>query len=420
MLSNQELLNGLAFFCVPFALLYLERYFVGEGRWKLLVATLFLSGCFYFSYYHFLFGFALFSGLFLLRYFQTRRWEGRFEFLVLTVFVLTTLPNFIRLFSPELSEAYNPLESISDGPSRFSLSLASFLSALPQNLIYPDRISAMHHLAMKMDYKANLGMVCWGLAVIGMFTGAKVRCPYLFIFVLFTLVSLGPEIRVAGRSFSMPLNAFYQLDIFERFFRIPGRAFVVANFALAVLAARGFMVLRKRVKRANLLAVCLLVVFFLENLPLRVHPEDHSDVFAMPEIYELIQADEPQVIAELPSSLFTDAGYVRGISEFSREYRYQYWQTRHHHHILNGSVSYFPRVRMENNALLIKVAEGDNLPDLIRWNTVDYVTFHKDLIMSESEAAIYPYLNSRNYLRVLLDTDRVVLYQVVPEKLNEG
>ena len=104
---------------------------------------------------------------------------------------------------------------------------------------------------------------------------------------------------------------------------------------------------------------------------------------------------------------------MNGVSEFTREYRYHYWQTKHHFNTINGSASYYQISRMENNDLMMKITEGDNLSELIRKNNLDFIFFHKDLVLFEHENEILTFLEQSTVLNKKFEGERMVIFSVI-------
>lgn len=414
MLSNSELLNGLAFFCVPLSLYFMERY-LDEQRIVLgISAIIAITSTYYFSSYHYMFGFGLLLATCIWHYEKWRTVRTAHLVGLIVLFALFSIPVLGKLTSPLLADAYNPLDDIADGPARFSLSLQSLVSALNGHWFYPSNWSSADNVALKMDYKANFGVVAWVLLIIGVVSTWKMRGFFLILFISTLLFALGPFIMVGDLKVWMPLHALYQFEAVERFFRIPGRIFVLANFAMAVICAHGYARLEDRWQFYNtILVTAVLVIFLLENIAVKQHTVDHRKALVMPTAYDHITDDgTTSQVMNLPSSIFVDGGYVNGISEFTREYRYQYWQTKHHQDIINGSASYFPKVRMENNELMNDITLNGNLETAIAKNELDYIVYHHKLNLREKEEAIWDFLRSTEMLEMVHNDDQAALFKV--------
>ncbi len=414
MLSNQELLNGLAFFCVPFAWYFLLRAFDTRKPAGLYWSVFFLGLSTFFSAYFFLIGVVLIGILMLIHLremlsFSPKHLAGAF-FLA----CLISAPMIFKVLFGGIGESYNPISDIPDAVDRFSLSLYSLITSLPNNLIYRSEYRHFGDQALKMDFSANPGFIGFAFFLTGCFVARKWKWFIIAIVVVTLLFSFGNHVTIGGRSIRMPLYYLYQWDALQTFFRIPGRFYSVTIFGIAVLAGAGYAKIESYIPKPRLFAAFVILLFLIENIELTPGIYNHQSVIDVPECYESLKGnDKIDVIAELPSSLFTpNYGYINDLSEFSREYMYLYWQSKHHEHILNGSASYFPYSRMENNTRLIHLTSEDVLMDLIQSNNLEWIVFHKDLVLNENEKKIMDFLYTSSLLNIEFDDDRTVLFEV--------
>jgi hypothetical protein len=235
----------------------------------------------------------------------------------------------------------------------------------------------------------------------------------VFFALLGLVISLGPYLTIGNLKFPILLKLLYQIPIVDKFIRIPGRFFVLTNFAVAIICAHGYSHLEERFRRKHWLLAGICIIFLVENIEFRTYAPDHRSVVSVPTGYAALPIKNNQllILAELPSSLFTDNGYVNDISEFSREYRYQYWQISHKQNTVNGSASYFPLVRMKNNELLKNVTLNSNLDLLIDSNHVDFLIYHKGLELNASELEILGFLRQSPRLTDYHEDDRMVIFK---------
>ncbi|MEZ5002391.1 MAG: glycosyltransferase family 39 protein [Chitinophagales bacterium] len=414
MISTLELLNGLAFFAIPFSLLFLERFLEKAELKQLSYCVFFLALEFYFSGYLFLLGAII---LFIRAAFDFRRFfkaQWTVYLIGIVLFLLLVMPLAIKLFSPIMQQAHNPVDDIPNGAQRFSLSWRSFISSLTYNPIYSS-FQEWAHLTVKMDFKANLGLTCLLLIITTLFIKAGHKWFYWLILVIFLALSFGPTIHIHQKDYLLPLGYLYKSEIFYKFFRIPGRSFVICNFAIAILCAFAYSKLQYQFKRKNLLFVVLLFAFWIENFGLFVKSYDHRNVVQLPSEYAYFDSLKHVVnIAELPSSLFTESGYTNdGISEFNREFRYQYWQAKYHHqNIINGAASYFPNSRMKNNTVINSIQNEADLKNFIDVNQLDYVIYHHNLVILEKESKVVPLLDEATGVGKVVHTDEISIYKI--------
>jgi len=402
MLGNIELMNSLGFFCVPLSLLLLELFIEFGNRKHFVYSLLILSVSHFASAYAFLFGCGLWLFLFILR---PRLPSPKTLVTALSGFLLMAFPLVARLMRIHSAEVYNPLVHIPNAFDRFSMTLSNLQSALPNNLIYDQNIDHFADLALKIPYPANSGVVFLVLLISSLFVVWH-RKSYFFIISIVALVfSLGLQVELNGYSLKLPLYYLQNVPGISTFFRIPGRAFVVTQFGFAILAGHGLANITGKLSKIWQvgLPVIAMLAFVIENvpMPMAVPQGQYRPRLDTPVIYQSLPKTKVR-LAILPSSLFTDGGYRNGISEFSREYHYQYWQITHGHDIINGSSSYFPTSRMRNNHLMIHLDENDNLNHLIDSNAIELIIFHQDFTFDARE---------KSQLKILEESPRLSLIQ---------
>lgn len=418
MLGNQEMMNALLFFPTPLALVFFERFLLKGKTLHLFLCVIFISLQFYFSFYNILYAIllvAVFAALnaSVLFHDALKRpfyYAGAFILLIALVAPLFT---FI-IISDNFRGAFNPAVQIPGLTERFSFTLKNFLSSYPNNLIYQGGIREWGGVSLANEYYANLGIVFWICCLIGLFQSFKYKWVFVAIALVSTLISFGLYLDVFGYRITMPLTYLYKIEMFKWFYRIPGRTFVVGVFALSVLFAAGIVRITQNQKRGPLIAVALIVIFLFENLPFPFPLLHNRNALVPPKQYlSFFEKQKMKVTADVPSSLFTNRfQYVNNISEYSREYRYMYWQTLHRNHTINGSVSYFPNSRMRNNDLLKDITINNNLAQLIATNQLDYLTFHKKLVLAKEETNIDTFLMHSPMLDKQLENEEIVIYKV--------
>src|SRR5690606_30695194 len=127
-----------------------------------------------------------------------------------------------------------------DGSDRFSLTLYSLISSMPGNLIYPSNYLHYGAEAMKMDFKANPGVVVILLVFLGVLTKVPRRGWFILLSALCLVLSLGSRLSIGQFSVRLPLYWLYQWESLEMFFRIPARFYTVTLMCFALLAAWGY------------------------------------------------------------------------------------------------------------------------------------------------------------------------------------
>jgi hypothetical protein len=413
MMSTLELMNGVAFFCIPISIFFLERFIDFKKYRYLGWSAIFLSITSLFSAYHFFMGSLVYFVLVITRYKNVMQFDFKKLVAVVIPAVIIVIPLFEKILASDISNAYNPISGAENVYALFSMNLNSFITSIPGNLIYPrpDEIE----YAIKTSYRGNLGVLCWVLFFIGISQKSLRRYTYLIILLVATAVSFGPYTFINGHKINLPTAFIYESEFFGTFFRMPGRAFVISNFIIALFCAVGLKTIldKYKIKKSILIIIPVVFLFTIENQAIPPYIYQHDNLVKVPKEYEAIKKDEPTNIADFPSSLFTETGYVNGISEFTREYRYHYWQSRHHQNTLNGSASYFPDARMKNNQLMMQITDANHLEELIKINQLDYLVFHKDLVLFDNEQNILNFFRNSPLLNFKTEGEKLVIFDVI-------
>jgi hypothetical protein len=414
MMSTLELMNGVAFFCIPFSIYFLER-FIDEKKYRFLALSAFiLSIESLFSAYHFFMGSLVWLVLMVTRFKHVIQFDFKKLIAVVIPAVLVAIPLVLKILSSDIATAYNPIQGEENVYALFSMNLKSFMTSIPGNLIYPrpDEVE----FAIKTSYRGNLGVICLLLFIFGISRKSLRRYTFLIILLVATAVSFGPYTFINGQKINLPTAFIYNSEFFGTFFRMPGRAFVISNFIIALFCGIGFKAVLKwlHLKRASFVFAGLVVLLFtIENQAIPPYIYQHKSLVNVPEEYDAIKGEQLANIADFPSSLFTSTGYVNGISEFTREYRYHYWQAKHQQNTINGSASYYPKTRMENNERMMKITEPNQLDALIKINQLDYIVFHKELVLFEEELELEAFFRNSPQLKLKLDGERLVIFNVI-------
>ena len=163
-----------------------------------------------------------------------------------------------------------------------------------------------------------------------------------------------------------------------RFFRAPYRWIVIAEIAIATLAALGIAGLRARLRstraRAVATATVLVAIVGLGALDVRGVHNTSVESGVVPEAYAVIRDDpEPAALIELPSGL-TKSRFGNLAS------RYMFFQTMHRKYLMDGSVARLPR-----GAQPFVVRQFTNLAD-VPW--VKWVVIHRDLMDAAMSAGL--------------------------------
>lgn len=245
---------------------------------------------------------------------------------------------------------------------------------------------------------AYLGFVALALALVALWRVPRARVWGVFG-IVFVLISLGPELRVNGARFDLPMPFDLLLEIpFVKGNRYPSRWSVMVTLALAVLVGYGIAwlltqssrlthhTLRRVLPSAYAILLCGLL---FEHLAI---PLPLSDM-RIPDVYRTIARDEGDfTVLEIP--LAWRNGYrMTGTLDQAMMFA-QWYQTAHRRPILGGNTSRNPELKFQYFTeaplirSLISVETGHHLdettiahdrelaPEVLRFFGVRYVVWH--------------------------------------------
>ncbi len=289
----------------PFAMLYLVRAARRGGRPRdAVLAALFLSLQAYaeltFASFLLLFAVLVWVWHALARRPSALRALFTRGALVAVLFVLAVSPVLANML-PDLRRDPDLFASGGGFADIFSADLAGY--ALPTQLhpLLGNAIRTLSHgsapqpdgrqFAVDKGQQVFLGYVALALAVIGI-ARARTRERWLWMAAaaFFFLLTLGPELRIAGRAFGIPLPfALVERLPFFQGNRYPGRYSVLLLASLAPLVAAGAAAVLSRLPRRSLWAVApaLLALLLFEHLSAPLPLSDQT----VPPIYRLVAAE---------------------------------------------------------------------------------------------------------------------------------
>lgn len=411
MLSNMEFLNGISFFPIIFSFYFLNKFSENSNINDFYKSIAFLSIQLFFSGYYFLVGGIFLFGYFLLINFKHKtKINAKHILLGLGILTLCCIPTLSRLVNSELIYAYNPAKSDIFALDKFTIKPISFLTSFPQNLIYG------HFQSHYTDaFRANNGIIILLLLVFGMFNSITNKFFLIISGIAAFLISLGSfNIPILNTTIPSPFNLLFEWNILGNYFRLPYRFYTITFFVIILIASFGYIKLESKFKNKSLLAVIVMFIFLIENIEYKVYTTNQQLIMKVPDPYfSLPSKDEKNyTIADFPSSLFTDSDKKLSNNEYRREYIYMYWQTYHHQNIINGSASYFPKSRMQNNEWMKNITKDDNLHKLISINKLDYIIFHKNLIYHPSEWKILTFFENSGQLQETYRDESMVIFYI--------
>lgn len=411
-LGNLEHQNTLVYFPALLSIFYFRKFLMDDDS-SALKWTMFWGGLqIYFGTYTFIFQSLVLFMLGLVHYRRVLFGAGWVTIAKwLPLYLLLAAPYIhTYLMNPELETFFNPSRADFSAVKAMSLDVNDLYRVLPNNLLYQVQTDLPQIFVYNLR-AASLGVLVYVLAFIGMLTYKQYRAELLVLGVVSFIIALGPSITWGGVEYTMPMGWLYAASDTGAFLRHPVRMFFIVSLALSVFAGAGVVWL-SRVSRLPMVLVFLVVsvVFVLENVPFPLETYGSSTFTTVEEdVYPSIEkGNEPQVLLELPSSLdFDSYDLGKPINQFTREYIYMYWQSKHWQHILNGGVAFFPPERIRNAEWIAQ----QKLDELIDSNSIDYIIYHPQMLL-KGETDILPMLKASDRLQLTDSTDRYMLYQV--------
>ena len=265
---------------------------------------------------------------------------------------------------------------------------------------------------------AGIGILLWVFGIGGLIFFKGKRTLFAILWIVFFLLALGPFIYSGEDIISKaPLHFLYEKFNINQLFRIGIRAFFICIMVFAVTA--GFFLDRTFTRRKipKYFLVLILVLFFIENVPYTFQKYNSVELTKHEVDYSFMEEDA--VLLNLPSVIMVGFyfDYLCNPTEDYefpqvREYLYMYYQTRHKRNILNSVCSFYPKSIMENQRLIQKIQEDDNLEQLISLNGIDYIVFHKEFTNGCSFDELLQFLSNYPRLEKTKESEEVVIYKV--------
>lgn len=414
-LGNLEHQNALFYFPALMAV-YHFRAFLSNGMQLHLLATMLLGGTqIYFGTYTFIFQSMVLAIIGLVQYrafFFTGRWLQVAKWLPL--YALLAAPYvYAYLMNPELEHYYNPSRADAGAIRAMSLHFNDLYRVLVNNLLYKIQTDLPQIFVYNLR-AASLGVMLWLLAVVGTIGMRKHRGELLLLLAVSLIIAVGAKLDIGNTSISMPMGWLYGDSDAGAFLRHPVRMFFIASMVLSILAGAGLLWLSKQTKLPLVVLLLVAAVFFvLENVPFPLEKYESAPYIRSERLYSEISIDEqPKVLLELPSSLdFESFDLGKPINQFTREYIYMYWQTKHKQHVLNGGVAFFPPERIRNAKLISGLPNDDALRTLIQLNQLDYIIYHPEMELKHDNP-ILDYLQGSVLLKELSTTKGYHIFEV--------
>ncbi|MBI3079640.1 MAG: hypothetical protein HYY85_22040 [Deltaproteobacteria bacterium] len=397
---------------VPFAFLYLHRFFSRPSDPPLLLFGLFYLLTVLSSGYYALF-LTLFVGLFMLYHFvaprqlPSRELWGKLAILTFGVIVLAAPVFYPYLQVKELLGFSRSIDEVIS----FSADLTSYLSAPPDNRLWGQVTQRFH----RPEGQLHPGLVTSLLALLGAVlsltdrqaAGSQKRLTRFTLVMAISafVLSFGPVIHLHGnRLFPGPYLLLYQYVPGFDGLRVPARLAPFFVFAAAILAGQGLLIVTGRlkaltIKRLFALGVGALILIESLSIPLPM-PEVPGKGTAPSAYHWLSRQPGHQPVVELPLQWPMDMEYV-------------YFSTFHWKDLLNGYSGYAPPSYLMAQTLLGSFPSSAALGFLEELG-VRYVIIHLNKLSAtarETLLAALPRYHSR--LRKVRDFGPDQIYAVV-------
>jgi hypothetical protein len=400
------------FFCLLSVYFFLRFLDSGESRFFLF--TVLAGGIeIYFSGYNFIFQSLILGVLGILNIGKILRTPSMRKGLAFfPVYILLIFPFAWKyLIDSQVEKSVNPIDLFSMAEA-VSLNLKDFFQSLQNNLIYPDQFDKAPRWVFPW-HSANLGLVAWIVAVVGLWKTKRYRTEWLVLFFLGLIIALGAFIQIGGRQFRMPMYYAYTWLPLSGILRIPIRAFFISLLAFSILGGAGMKYILSRVSVKSGVFGLLILLFLVENVPVPFISNQSGKYLKPPREYtEFLREKEGAVVLNLPSTLL-DKQYNPELSASGREQVYMFWQTFHKQNVINGS-GYLPVSRVENQKLIDRIREPGALDSLILGNGLTYIVYHQNMLLPDEDPDMMQVLEKADSLispeRV---TDKIAIFEVI-------
>ncbi|MFN8287488.1 MAG: hypothetical protein U0V74_12070 [Chitinophagales bacterium] len=322
-------------------------------------------------------------------------------FLPAAVFVAIVAAPFIYYYKILRLGAvnYNQLDNLDYAPL-LSLNMDSFGQALPHNLFFKGTGTSWP----EMVRSAYLGISISLVALIGVFNNRKKTFP-LFLLFAGVLIALGPYFCWHNKPIEpSPMILLYKLLPVSAYVRVPLRLYFIALCGHIILFSMGWQILERQKYAGKPLLAFLVLIALTESLPFPLMQYSSATKLNQAECNAKLLPKGDAVVLNLPSSLF--------VQQDQREYIYMYYQSFHHHNILNGSLAYFSPERLRADKLCKELNSNPAALDtlIIEYN-VGAIMFHKDFAGAEERGEVN-ILTQSPRLRLAKNTEYKMVFLV--------
>lgn len=412
--SQLELLNGIPYAWYCLSLLFFLKFLHQKAYKFAIIAAVLAAIQFYFSNYIFIYLIlSLVATVFIYQktyFLQTRFYKQMVPLAILGIVLLIPY-GIIADWGLPIKEAFNPIDLVLI--KKFSISINDLWRHLPKHRLYDLTQPQIINETVKNVNFLFPGFGAIFLFIISLFSqrNSTVKKLGLWILVIGTLLGLGPFLGIGATFYKMPLYPLYSLFDLHELIRIPPRAFTLAILGIAIVIGQ-FVAKRKQSIRYSIVTI-FVIIFFLENVPkqFQIHPS--KELLSVPEaMLHLSEAESIVNVGILPSSILSDKPYnSMGVSEYSREYIYSYWQTKCKFNMINGMCGYFPENRLSNNELMMRANEAGSLHSLIQNNKLDYIILNYNRLfhIDPNDLKMLDAIKQMDFLQIISESEDVVI-----------
>jgi hypothetical protein len=356
--SQIELLNGIPYFFFFLSLIYFLEYTksITQKPYLLLWASVFAGIQFYFSNYIVLYLVVIMTAYLLFIKNKLLLIPNFYKHLFFAAIVglIVILPYLIVAdYGIPILNAHNPITL--DLIPKFSLQLSDLWRHLPNHRFYNLPQNSISNETLRNINFGFLGFSFYLIFIAALYNlSFKTYKWWVLLGSLAFIIAMGPIIQwPSGEVKSIVYPLFYKTDLYK-FMRIPARIYSLSIIA-AIIIVSYFLSILSREKRI-VLSIILVLLFYLENVPEKFHLFNAEIIKPPKELSHFFEKYDDKseiIVAILPSSIFTGKRYnENGISEFSREYIYSYWQSLLKVNLVNGMCGFCPESRYTINHIL--------------------------------------------------------------------
>jgi len=279
----------------------------------------------------------------------------------------------------------------------------------------PEYDPSWPHVWVSIRKCGFIGLVLYFLGIFGIFKGfsnKKDKYWAIGLMIVGVILAIGPLITFGDKVFPTPLFFLYEQIPWANLFRVTSRGYYLFIFGFSIFILIGAKRLLEMTKFKSLMLTLLIVLFVAENFPFLM--KGYRDLSAPPpELYNFLKGKKSGSLAHLPSDLGLHV--VKDHTDlftWNRELIYMNWQSYHRKDIINGLQGYLPKSRIDAEKLLDGLPEQKNIDELIRRFKLEFLIFHKDLIVFPSELETLKKLKESSLLKIELDTDRISVFKI--------